>query len=85
MLLDVGADVGDFHRSAVNKRPHRLEQSTTSTLIMSSRVSDNRLKQLHHDKAERVKKGIDRLERQSSYEVTLLSSCLGALHTSNPM
>jgi len=33
---------------------------------MPTRSSDNRLKQLHHEKAERVKKGIDRLERQSS-------------------
>ena len=83
MLLDVGVDVGDFHRSAFNKRPHRIEQSIVQ--IMSTRVSDNRLKQMHHDKAERVKKGIDRLERQSSYKTTLLSSCLRVFHTSNPM
>lgn len=54
---------------------------------MPTKWSDNRMKQLHHEKAERVKKGLDRLERQSSCValLKLLEFCHRSPHCRSTM
>ena len=43
---------------------------------MSPRPEDVRLKQLQHEKTERVKRGIDKLERHSGERIRMLQLCI---------